>query len=181
MTDPFDDIFAAEPTQAGTVAAADQSPRDIAAAAVANSLETSAFLLAEPAILDPADEQIDTAAEHLRISLTFGGPAAGTLCVSAPLDLGQLLATNMLGCDGDASTSFARDALRELVNVAAGAMMPDLVRCVAPDVGDSADCPLELPRLQSITVDQFAQACRQQGSTLFDVEGKLLAVAITLA
>lgn len=169
----MDDIFAVEASVATEAPAVAGDALQAAADAVGKALETTAFMLAEPAT---TVELRDAALR--RVSLCFGGPAAGTLELWTDLALGRSLAANMLGCDGDAPDAVAVDALRELANVAAGAMMPRLVELAAPEQLEVAECPLDLPHIEPVEADAFEQIARQSDGVVLEVEGSPLVVRL---
>ena len=148
---------------------ADAGPLSVAVSAVCEALETSAFISAEPADLTDSATPVDSR----RVTLSFGGPAAGTLCLLADANLGRTLVANAVGLSEDdpAVDGEMDDALRELVNVAVGAMMPRLVR------DDDAECPLGLPELAGSTSDEWA-AARTSGYAALDAEGRPLLVGL---
>jgi hypothetical protein len=174
--DPFDDAVQQDATD-------DDPTTPIAAAvqSVTGAIETSAFLSTEPG--SPAAEPDDIR----QVTLSYGGPAAGALSVIADASIGRLLVAAALGIDeNDPSISDGvDDALCELVNVAAGMMMPKLVK--ADDEGNEPDCPLGLPELSKVDGSRWLAAISDTGTDGFGshvpilVEGRPLLVGVRQA
>ncbi|MEM1012418.1 MAG: hypothetical protein AAGI46_09385 [Planctomycetota bacterium] len=152
-----------------------QTPLEVAAEAVIEALENTAFLSAEPGdlVVEPAQVR--------RVSLGFGGPSAGVLVVDADARIGRLLVAGALGIDADEqeAAAGADDALCELVNVAAGAMMPRLVTQAGGDAEDMpADaCPLGLPQVSLVDGSAWDEAAPPD-AVRFSVEGRALRVSL---
>jgi CheY-specific phosphatase CheX len=94
---------------------------DALLAALADALETMAFVSLAPA--DPSAAAATPPADPLRIRIGFAGPARGSLEMIAPRALGRLVLSNARGdAPDDVSDPEAEDALRETMNVWAGAL-----------------------------------------------------------
>ena len=90
---------------------------DLLAAALAEALETMAFIGVEP----PSDPP---PAEALNVTLAFFGPISGQLSLRAPAALGTTIAANLSAVDAaSVAPAQAADALRELTNVTAGLLL----------------------------------------------------------
>lgn len=61
---------------------------------------------------------------ELAFCVDFGGPAPGRVWLEAPLGLGQEILENLFDGSGAPGESDALDALREMTNVIAGALLP---------------------------------------------------------
>jgi hypothetical protein len=109
---------------------------EILTGVVADTLEKLAFLFAAP-LEGPAPE--DTG-ELATVWVRFSGPLCGAMQLSLSQPVLAELAANMLGAD-DASALSAdeqHDALRELINVICGNLLPLIG-------GDSAEFNIETP------------------------------------
>lgn len=94
---------------------------DLLLAALAEALETMAFIAVEPA---PDNAPADDA---LQVALDFSGLLDGRVSLSAPAALGALIAANLAALEPDAvSPAQAADALRELANITAGLLLRQL-------------------------------------------------------
>lgn len=73
----------------------------------------------------PADA-VDPAILVIVVGVRFSGPASGQVFIAASSALGEALARNLLAGEAEAAVdpADARDALLELVNVAAGNLLP---------------------------------------------------------
>ncbi len=171
--DPFAaDPFAVEPTAAAPDDVAEPlTPLQIAVHAVRDAMEKSSFVTANESSEATMPLQLK------RVTLTFGGPAAGTLAIVVDATLGNLLVANVLGIDEDdeMATSACDDSLRELVNVAAGAMMPRLVGDV------ETACPLGLPEVSPATASDWQIALNDGRHQSLDAEGRPLLVGLLKA
>ncbi len=145
--DVFDDVFACDVDAAAVdvVEPTDVSRLDVAVDAIVEALQIGNFVAAEPVHGGEGGVSI---ASGVHICLAFGGPAAGSLELLADGVLGRELAAGTLGVDAEdpLAAEASEDALRELANVAAGAMMPRLVSLAGGD--EAAECPLGLPELR---------------------------------
>ena len=88
------------------------------------TLEALAFMFP----LEEGEAAPPPASERVDASVRFEGPLCGTLAVSVPAELMGPLAANMLGLmeAGQASPEQRGDALRELLNVTCGNLLPEL-------------------------------------------------------
>ncbi|MGM0491813.1 MAG: chemotaxis protein CheX [Armatimonadota bacterium] len=87
--------------------------------------ETLAFMFPMPPPDDGPDLEEQQHHEIARVRVHFAGPFEGSLTLSMPRSMLPPLAANMLGLDGDATTSEQRrDAACELCNVVCGNLLP---------------------------------------------------------
>jgi len=140
---------------------------DEAVMAVVNALEAMAFI--SPG---PADEPTAPAAPVLA-SIVFAGPVNGRLELIADASLGCTIACNLLGITADdpQAGERGRDALREVLNVACGLLLPSL------QDGSADRFQMMLPELHEAGTqawDQFIAG----GSMPLDAEGSPLAVRL---
>ncbi len=173
------DPFTTSPDEVDVASAGEaMSPLDIAANAVAEALETTAFLSAEPGDLLVEPDRVR------RVRLAFGGPSAGTLIVDAEPMIGRLLVAGALGIDPSdpEADGGANDALCEIVNVAAGAMMPQLVARSGGNAEEMpADaCPLGLPTVAEVDGSAWDDVGPCEAVRL-DVEGHPMLVRLESA
>ena len=110
------------------------------------TLDTMAFIPSEPidvALAEPPNDAV-------LVTLSFTGPTSGTLELVASRQFARLLAANVVGeepDDPDAERK-AEDSIKELINVAAGAMMPQ----IADSENDVFS--LSLPTLQRFNTER---------------------------
>ena len=133
------------------------------------TLEEAAFVFAEPADGEAmADETL------LEARLTYQGPHQGELVLTAPRSFAATLAANLLGEDegGAAAAGDDEDALGELLNMIAGALVAEIS---AP--GDT--CLLGLPRVGPVAsaVHAHALASAHASATLVEEEGRRIVLA----
>jgi hypothetical protein len=172
--EPADDAVSTPPTPA---VLEDDPVAQVAAQAVAVALERTAFLAAEP-----SDGVFEAPSELQSISLDFGGPVPGRLELLVDLSIGRKMVAAALGVDEAAPEVDAgsEDALKELVNVAGGAMMPDLVHLFMPDEELTAICPLSLPHLAPADPSVW-NIDPDRSSALLEVDEMPLLVRVHLA
>ncbi len=101
-----------------------ETPHQVILETVSQTLETMAFICVEP-ITEAAVPD-----EPLCLSMKFDGPSRGAVEMVASRNLGRRLASEVLMVEADDPEfeSRAEDALREILNVVVGAMMPHLAR-----------------------------------------------------
>lgn len=90
---------------------------------LAEALETMAFIA-----LSPTEDPNSCPAEAVKLSIAFTRPDPGSIELVAPLSLGRMLSSNVLGLEPDdpAATEGAGDALAELLNVTCGSILMKL-------------------------------------------------------
>ena len=145
---------------------------EILAGTLAQILEEAAFLFAEP-----SEEPPPYAGEVLQARLSFMGDHEGELVLGAPPELCATLAANLLGEDegGAATTGDDEDAVGELLNMVAGALLVELY-------GPDAQCLLGLPRVERVA------PARHEGeltgadavATLVEEEGRRIDLSVRL-
>jgi hypothetical protein len=100
--------------------------------------ESLAFLFPLPA--DP-EVPAPAVAEWTTVSVDFTGPFGGQLYLAVPSEMLAVLGSNMLGMDEPAATAGRQiDALKELINVVCGNLLPAIA-------GDEAAFDVKAPRL----------------------------------
>lgn len=131
-------------------------------------LETMAFVWLQPT------EEIMVPENLLLLTMDFQGPIHGELQLFAPQSLGALLAGNMLGTTAEdpLAEAGARDALKELLNIACGT----LLRKLAPA---DARFHVSLPKVTEVSDrEQWYAAIGRGDLTMLDAEGRLLGVRL---
>jgi hypothetical protein len=123
------------------MSAYDQALQDVAE----ETFETLAFML-----VMPDDEPMEPDPAMTACCVEFSGPFGGTLYVRVSSAMLPALAANMLGMEFDSgvpSPEQQRDALRELLNVVCGNLLPaiagtePLFNVGAPELLDEPDLP----------------------------------------
>jgi hypothetical protein len=143
--------------------------------ALVRAMETMAFTT--PTQAGPS---LSPSADSLLVSMPFTGPLCGTVEMVASEKVGIGLAANILATNPEdpAATCHARDALKELLNVACGLLLPTL----APNT--SADIPfrMTLPQLSVFDFQTqwpaFIAGC---DACVLDVNRELIAMRVTHA
>lgn len=116
------------------------------------TLDMMAFIPSEPVDAALATPPSDA----LLVSLSFSGPTSGRLELVASREFARLLAANVVGEEPDdpEAERKAEDSIKELINVAAGAMMPQIAE------SENDVFSLSLPSLDHFDVEagwrQFA-------------------------
>ena len=139
------------------------------------ALETMAFTT--PTLADPS---LSPSADSLQVSMPFTGPICGTVEMVASEKVGIGLAANILATtpEDPAAARYARDALKELLNVTCGLILPNLV----PKRSDATPFRMTLPQL--IVFDcqtQWQAFAAAPDICLLDVEGSLIALRVNCA
>lgn len=135
----------------------------LAAEVLCQALETMAFVSPLPAEKPVAPSGLQ------RISITFGGCSSGRVELLAPLQLGAVLAGNILGIEASAPEAQHRapDALKEAMNVTCGLLLARLAADQSFDMG--------IPQLADAGSEDW-DAFVQSGATVLDADGLLLAI-----
>jgi hypothetical protein len=109
--------------------------------ALAETLQTTAFLCPEPA---PADTPAP--ADVVQVSLSWSGSPGSEMQLAAPRQLGELLAATILALEPGSPQAAPRalDALKELCNITAGALLSRLCE------GSQEVPEMTLPRAASL-------------------------------
>lgn len=136
--------------------------------AVVNALEAMAFVSPVPAE-QPAEPKVP-----VLVSIGFAGPVRGRLELIADAALGHTIACNLLGLSPDDPQTASRgcDALKEVVNVACGLLLP------AMQNGSAERFQMMLPEYGEAGIelwDQFVAG----GAMVLDAEGSPLAIRLT--
>ncbi|MFH1550548.1 MAG: chemotaxis protein CheX [Planctomycetota bacterium] len=102
----------------------DKTTEKILAETAEEVLASLAFTFVMPGEQETSDEDV------LKTKVGFSGPFNGTLSVAVPVSLVPQLAQNMLGLEGEECPETAQhDAIRELLNVICGNLLPRLAGC----------------------------------------------------
>lgn len=134
------------------------------------SLETMAFLVAEP-VTPPTVAPINP----VGASLSFHGCQRGRVEVIASREFTLMLAANVLGAVGSAQDAVekADDCLKELVHVVAGALMPRIVN------GSGGQIHMSTPTVHSVDAECDWPALAASSSTqLFCADGHTVAARV---
>jgi|EndMetStandDraft_5_1072996.scaffolds.fasta_scaffold140458_3 hypothetical protein len=139
------------------------------------AMETMAFTT--PTLADPS---LYPSPDSLHVSMPFTGPARGTVELVASEKVGIGLAATILATtpEDPAARRYARDALKELLNVTCGLILPKLV----PKESDATPFRMTLPELVVFDSQTQWQAFAAAPDTcILDVEGSLIALRVTCA
>jgi hypothetical protein len=139
------------------------------------AMETMAFTTPTP-----ADPSAQPSADSLLLSMPFTGPLSGTVEMVASEKVGIDLAANILATapQDPAAKDYARDALKELLNVTCGLLLPTL----APEESDGTPFRMTLPQLKNFDCQtQWSAFAAAENTCVFDVDGRLLALRVTCA
>jgi len=131
---------------------------------LARTLEEAAFVFAESTVAPPPH---DDALVEAR--LAYVGAHRGELALAAPASLAATFAANLLGEDegGAETTGDDEDAVGEILNMVAGALVVELF-------GADAPTRLGVPRVRRISAEEHARALRGAAAvaTLVEEEGR---------
>lgn len=139
------------------------------------AMETMAFTT--PALADPS---LFPSPDSLHVSMPFTGPICGTVEIVASEKVGISLAANILATtpDDPAAVRYARDALKELLNVTCGLLLPKLV----PKESAASHFRMTLPQLEVFDCQtQWPAFAASADTCILDVEGRLLALRVKCA
>lgn len=146
---------------------------DVLARTLSQVLEEAAFLFAEAT---PEPPPLGEAVLQARLS--FMGDHEGELVLAAAPELCATLAANLLGEDegGAAATGDDEDAVGELLNMVAGAVLVELY-------GPEARCLLGLPRVTRVAARQHEGELARADvvATLVEEEGRRIDLSAHLA
>jgi hypothetical protein len=143
--------------------------------ALIQAMETMAFTtptLADPALLPSSDS--------LQVKMPFTGPICGTVEMVASEKVGIGLAANILATtpEDPAAKRHAKDALKELLNVTCGLILPKLV----PKESDATSFRMTLPELAVFDSQaQWPAFAAAPDTCILDVEGSLIALRVNCA
>jgi hypothetical protein len=140
--------------------------------ALAEALQTMAFICPEPAAGDSA---VPAESECLSVRWAGGGSAGGALQLAAPRLFGELLAANILALEPGAPEAAQRalDALRELCNITTGALLARLSE--TPDDAPAMGLPTATPLADAAAWRRFVGQAR---TSVLVAEGFPLAVRV---
>jgi chemotaxis protein CheY-P-specific phosphatase CheC len=142
---------------------------NIVTEAISQALEKMAFLDAEP-----FGEESEAPSVIITADIDFSGPVSGTIRMAAGVDFAQTLAENISGMF-DLTEEQCEDAVKELVNVTCGLVLPMIATSEA-DVFD-----LTVPHLAKsedrLDWDHFVS---QDEVTVLNVEGHAVATRLIL-
>ena len=142
---------------------------NIVTEAISQALEKMAFLDAEP-----FGEESEAPSVIITADIDFKGPISGTIRMAAGVDFAQTLAENISGMF-ELSEEQCADAVKELVNVTCGLVLPMIASSEA-DVFD-----LTVPHLAKsedrLEWDDFVS---QDEVTVLNVEGHAVATRLIL-
>jgi len=144
---------------------------EILTGVVADTLEKLAFLFAAP-LEGPAPEETG---EFATVRVRFSGPLCGAMQLSLSQPVLAELAVNMLGAD-DASALSAdeqHDALRELINVICGNLLPLIG-------GGSAEFNIETPFIPATGAAALGKFGPANAVSNLGVENGICRVALQL-
>jgi hypothetical protein len=143
--------------------------------ALVQAMETMAFTT--PTLADPS---LYPSPDSFQVSMPFTGPICGTVEMVASEKVGIGLAANMLATtpEDPAAQGYARDALKELLNVTCGLLLPKLV----PKESDATPFRMTLPQLAAFDCQTQWQAFAATPDTcVLDVDGGLIALRVKCA
>jgi hypothetical protein len=144
---------------------------EILTGVVADTLEKLAFLFAAP-LEGPAPEDMG---ELATVRVRFSGPLCGAMQLSLSQPVLAELAANMLGADDGTALSAdeQHDALRELINVICGNLLPLIG-------GSSAEFNIETPFIPAAGVSDFGKFGPENAVSNLAVENGICLVALQL-
>ncbi len=135
--------------------------------ALCKALETMAFMIAEA-----PEDQSDPPAESYLARMHFEGPVSGTIEILAGCELTRLLALNISGAE-QADQDKSVDALKELLNVTCGLLLP-LLPSLPTDTFE-----FTVPELVSTGgAGHWREFVAQDDVIVLDVSGELIATRL---
>ena len=142
--------------------------KNILEEAISEALEKMAFLT-----LLPMDEEIAAPQETILTYIRFVGPHNGTFLILTGQEMGKILAENF-GAVCEADDESSSDALKELVNVTCGLLLPfladsseDVFDVTVPETVKGQDSP------------KWQEFISDDDTFVLNVEGHLIAVRLT--
>jgi hypothetical protein len=139
------------------------------------AMETMAFTT--PTLADPS---LYPSSDSFQVSMPFTGPICGTVEMVASEKVGIGIAANILATtpEDPAAKRYAGDALKELLNVTCGLLLPKLV----PNQSDAAHFRMTLPELAVFDgPTQWPAFAAASDTCVLDVEGSLIALRVKRA
>lgn len=137
-----------------------------------DALDTMAFIASEPT--DPAS--VECPELPVRVVMSYSGSGTGTIELVAGAGFARYMAANIIGTTPDDPESAMRapDAIKELVNVVVGALMPRIAK--SPDDLFTLTIP-ELDDFEPATWKEFTSG---EQSILALADGNPIAVRLTI-
>ena len=139
------------------------------------AMETMAFTT--PTLADPS---LYPSPDSFLVSMPFTGPICGSVEMVASEKVGIGLAANILATtpEDPAAQRYARDALKELLNVTCGLLLPTLVS----KESNANPFRMTLPQLTDFDCQTQWQAFAAASDTcVLDVDGGLIALRVKCA
>jgi CheY-specific phosphatase CheX len=135
-------------------------------------LERFAFVFVEASDGDPGIAGFKD--RLLQAAIMFRGKAEGAIALSAPAALCKEMAANILGMDPEeADDDAGEDALKEIVNVICGEMMPVLF-------GEKEVVDLTVPALCRIDSGKWQELAADPGTVKLWVEDQPILASLTV-
>jgi hypothetical protein len=134
--------------------------RELLVQVVAAIFEEAAFIFTEEASTPPAWD----ADELLAVSLQFKGERVGHFGITTTMVFANELAANLLGQDDAGDITAGRDALAELLNIAAGPLVAQLF-------GAASLTSIGVPEVVAVDNARMAQAPSLAEACLLTEEG----------
>ncbi len=140
--------------------------------ALVQAMETMAFIT--PTL---ADASLSPSADSILVSMPFTGPICGTVEMVASEAAGIGLAANILATNPEdpSAKCYAQDALKELLNVTCGLLLPTLTT----DQSKSIPFKMTLPHVNCFdSQNQWCHFMATNDSCALDVDGELIALRV---
>lgn len=136
-------------------------------------VERLAFMFGDPC---SAEDVAETDGTWLSASIPFRGTVTdGTISLAIPEALCAEIAANILGLDTeDISSDFvSRDSFKEMLNVVAGHIVPELQ-------GEHGGFDLGVPELNELAAETVWRAADWEQATCFDLDGSPVVLTLEL-
>lgn len=135
-------------------------------------VEKMAFMFGDPC---DGDEVTTYEATWVSASLEFRAGFPGSLALTVPTVMCAEIAANILGLDPEdiANVAIAEDALKEMLNVVAGHVVPALT-------ADAENFDLGVPRITRLDRRRCCELARGEGSACYDFEGTPVILTVDL-
>lgn len=133
-------------------------------------VEQLAFMFGDPV---DADAVADADGRWVSASLDYRAERSGTLALTVPAETSREIAANILGLDPEdiANDAVAEDALKEMLNVVAGHVVPVLQ-------GEGSDFDLSVPCVASLDAAACLALARREGSACYDLDGTPVVLSV---
>ena len=134
-----------------------------------DTVETLTFMFGDP--VDKGDiPHMET--EWLKTTISFTGARNGLLSLTVPAEVCGEIAANIMGMDEDEiSEQVSKDALKELLNVVSGHIVPSVQ-------GEDNDFTLSIPTLESMSGDACYEMKNNPGMICFMLDGSPVLLAL---